>query len=203
MDPQSIRHRHPHPHPHRPHPPPPPPLLAAQLCEATFGPATAAAPKGVLYFVWQAPAADTEYLVTYDVAGARVLSTAPYSSGGLNSISAWQPPAPAAPAGVLSMSYYDTRPMELVSVDPATGNATVLLTLPGTGYVPYQGAQAWVPGSGTVLVAMGYNDPTNRSYYDVLLEIDAAAAPPTLVSHWLNETGAPGGLWSLDWAAAA
>lgn len=35
----------------------------------------------------------------------------------------------ALPLQVLALSYLDSRPMELVNVDPATGNVTVLATL--------------------------------------------------------------------------
>ena len=170
-----------------------------QLCEAAFSPPTAAMPLGALIFLWSPlneSAADA-YIV-FDVAKGEVVGDIIHQSGGLNSLSVWSPPGGSG-YELLAMSFLDTRPMELISIQPATGASKVLLTLPAQGYVPYQGAQAFDEDSGTIWVALGFNDPSNSSYYPVLLEIDATATPATMQQHWLDETKAPGGIWSLFW----
>ena len=57
--------------------------------------------------------------------------------------------------------------------------------------------------AGTIWVPLGFNDPTNSSYYPVLLEIDATKTPATMTQHWLDETKAKGGIWSLFWTPDA
>ena len=101
------------------------------------------------------------------------------------------------------MSYLDSRPMQLISIVPSTGASKVLLTLPVQGYEPFQGAQAFDESTGTIWVALGFNNPKNSSYYPVLVEIDATASPATMTQHWLDESKAPGGIWSLYWTPGA
>ena len=57
--------------------------------------------------------------------------------------------------------------------------------------------------AGTIWVPLGFNDPTNSSYYPVLLEIDATKTPATMTQHWLDESKAKGGIWSLFWTPNA
>ncbi len=57
--------------------------------------------------------------------------------------------------------------------------------------------------AGTIWVPLGFNDPTNSSYYPVLLEIDATKTPATMTQHWLDESKAKGGIWSLFWTPDA
>ncbi len=171
-----------------------------QLCEAAFSPATAASPLGRFIFLTSPdslPAGDA-YIV-FDVS-TRAYNTTDYPTGGLNSISTWTPPGSSG-YELLAMSFLDTRPMDLVSLEPISGSSTVLLTLPDDGYVPFQGAQAFAADTSTVWTVLGYNDKSNASYYPVLLEIDVSVSPATMVRHWINESRANDGIWSLYWSA--
>jgi len=179
-----------------------------QLCEAAFSPPTAAMPLGALIFLWTPKSEGaSDAVVLFDVAKGAVARNFVHDKGGLNSLSVWTPPGGGGGGGggyeLLAMSFLNTRPMELVSIAPGTGASRVLLTLPAEGYVPCQGAQAFAEDSGMVWVALGYNDPTNRSFYPVLLEINATASPATMQQHWLDEKKAPGGIWALNWMPGA
>ena len=124
------------------------PLPDVQLCEASFSPPTAAMPLGALIFLWSPmneSAADA--FVVFDVAKGAVVNDIIHQSGGLNSISVWSPPGGSG-YELLAMSYLDTRPMQLLSIQPDSGASKVLLTLPVEGYVPFQGAQAFAEDTG-------------------------------------------------------
>jgi hypothetical protein len=173
-----------------------------QLCEAAFSPPTAAQPLGSLIFLYDplnVSAADA--YVVFDVKAGKTVNAVIHDGGGLNSITAWAPPGGSG-YELLSMSYLDSRPMELISIQPDSGASKVILTLPVEGYVPAQGAQAFDEDTGTIWVALGYNDPKNSSFYPVLLEIDATKTPATFTQHWLDETKAKAGIWSLWWSSA-
>ena len=179
------------------------PLPDIQLCEASFSPPTAATPLGALIFLWSPmneSAADA--FIVFDVSKGEMVNDIIHQNGGLNSISVWSPPGGSG-YELLAMSYLDTRPMQLISLQPDTGASKVIFTLPAQGYVPFQGAQAFAEDTGTIWVPLGFNDPTNSSYYPVLLEIDATATPATMTQHWLDEKKAPGGIWSLFWTPDA
>ena len=121
-----------------------------QFCEAAFSPPTSALPAGALIFLWSPlneSAADA--YITFDVSKGEAIGNTIHQNGGLNSLTVWSPPGGSG-YELLAMSYLDTRPMQLISIEPASGASKVLLTLPAEGYEPYQGAQAFAEDTGTM-----------------------------------------------------
>jgi hypothetical protein len=176
-----------------------------QLCEAVFS-ADASVDlstltmTGTMFYLFQPLANNTpEMLVTYDLGKNAVVQSVPYNAG-LNSLTLMPGSTPTAPTSLLSVSFYDTRPIELITIDPATGKSSVLATLPDEFYSPYQGALALNGAADTAYSVFIYTNQTTGTAYDILLSFDLTTTPATMVSHVLNETSAEDGIWSLDWA---
>lgn len=114
--------------------------------------------------------------------------------------------------------------MELVNVDPATGNVTVLATLqvraaglgaappsdhtprsarpppPQAGLSPYQGDLALDAAGSTAWTVIGLNAP-NGSFYPILYSFDLSSVPAKASFVPCADAAAHAGIWSLDWAA--
>lgn len=164
-----------------------------QLCEAAFS-------GGLLYGLWQ-PLNNSvpEMIYTFSLAKKAILTDVPFTDGGLNSMVLWTPPGgqPGAPQ-ILALSYYDTRAMQLMSVDPTTGKGSVLATLPDENYSPFQGALGYDATNGLAYSVFLYNNRNNNSAYTVVVTFDTTATPVTMKQSWLNESASLDGIWSLD-----
>ena len=113
------------------------------VCELEISPPSPAHPLGMLHWAWAAEALG-EHLSSYDIATAAKVADVDHPSGGLNALTVWTPPG-ASHFEVLAMSFLNTRPMDVVSIEPVSGNTTLLFSLPSEEYAPYQGDAALDP----------------------------------------------------------
>lgn len=177
-----------------------------QLCEAAYEPPTRAYPLGVVYYLWEPlNESATEVLVALDVAQNRTINAVNFH-GGLNGISLWYPSGQAA---ILAFSYLNTRPPQLVSIEPVSGNMSVLIQLPASlgQFATYQGDMAYSAAENKAWVIVGLNDPGTgpcnsggtATYCALLATFDLAVSPVTVDFKYMGDGTTGPEIWSIDW----